>query len=147
MMIDEIDKIIEALASEIIVLIQTKLKEQGIDKESKLYKNVKVEIDASGDSIVIDILFDNYITYIENGRAPKTGKRPPIEALKDWALSKGISTDNATLHAISTAIWRDGIEPRPILAALENEIEDYLDNEFSEKLLEAITTTLNTYFE
>lgn len=146
-MIDEIDKIIETLASEIIILIQTKLKEQGIDEKSKLYQNLKVEVDSSGQTIVIDILFDNYITYIENGRAPKTGKRPPIESLKDWAQNKGISTDNATLHAISTAIWRDGIEPRPILAALENEIEAYLDNELSDKLLNAITATLNTYFE
>lgn len=127
-MTDQIQKVMEELGEEILFLAQSILKENNIDEKSELYKNLKLEIDSSKSSIVIDTLFDNYITYIENGRAPKTGKRPPIDALRDWAQSKGLPTDNKTLYAISTAIWRDGIEPRPILATLQERIEEYIDN-------------------
>lgn len=146
-MTDQIQKVMEELGEEILFLAQSVLKEQGINEKSELYKNLKLEIDPSKPSIVIDTLFDNYITYIENGRAPKTGKRPPIDTLRNWAQSKGLPTDNGTLYAISTAIWRDGIEPRPILVTLQERIEEYMDNEFSDKLMKAISEELNTYFK
>lgn len=146
-MTDQIQKVMEELGEEILFLAQSVLKEHGIDEKSKLYKNLKIEIDSSQPNTVTDSLYENYITYIENGRAPKTGKRPPIDALRDWAQNKGLPTDNGTLYAISTAIWRDGIEPRPILATLQERIEEYMDNEFNDKLMQAISEELNTYFE
>lgn len=146
-MTSEITKVIEELGNEIKRLAQTVLVEQEISKQSELYKNLKVEIETSGNAIVIDILFENHITFIENGRAPRTGRKPPIEALKSWAENKGLPTDNDTLYAISTAIWRDGIEGRPILSTLQERIEEYMDNDFADKLMDAIIKELNKYFD
>lgn len=139
----EIDKLTAELANEIERLARIVLKEQGIDEQSSLYTDLKVELEGAKDGVVLSSFFNNYILYIENGRQPRTGKRPPIEALREWALSKGIPTDNNTLYAISYAIWRDGIAPRPILATLEERIGEYIDNEFAERINEIILAELN----
>lgn len=115
-------------------------------RDSSLYDNVRVEIQNTEQSVVIQALFDNHIDYIEQGRKPRSGKQPPIDALRDWALSRGIPTDNSTLFLISRAIWRDGYQPRPILATLEEEIERRFENEWSDLLMDAITEELITYF-
>ncbi|GAB6007505.1 hypothetical protein [Dysgonomonas reticulitermitis] len=108
-------------------------------KDSALVKDVgsRISFGNNGDNVVIELLFNNYIDYIEKGRRP--GKMPPISALKEWAQSRGISTDNSTLFAIANAIKRDGIEGRPVLATLEREIENSFENEWYDKLFEAMT--------
>lgn len=146
-MSNEIIKVVEELGKEIERLARLVLKEQDISEKSKLYEELKVQVDASGNSIVIDIYFHNYINFLETGRKPMTGKQPPIDALREWAVAKGLPTDNETLHAISHAIWRDGIEPKPILATLEERVDEYLQTEFMNKLSDAIMNDLNKYFE
>lgn len=146
-MSSEILKVIEELGREIERLARLVLAEHGISDKSELYQNVKVQIDASSQPIVIDTFFNNYIQYIEAGRKPMTGKQPPIDELRDWAQERGLPTDNSTLYAISHAIWRDGIEGKPILATLEQRVEEYMQTEFYDQLSEAIINELNKYFE
>jgi hypothetical protein len=116
-------------------------------KDSTLIKNAdsRISFGSNSDNVVIELLLGNYINYIEKGRRP--GKMPPISALKEWAQSRGISTDNSTLFAIANAIKRDGIEGRPVLATLEHEIENSFENEWYDKLFEAMTSELNKYFD
>ena len=143
---DSITQIMEAMANDVLRLSHI-VRENNNLKDSVLDKNTRVEVKQTGDSIVIETLFDNYIDYIEQGRKPMTGKQPPIDALRDWALSRGISTDNSTLFLISRAIWRDGIEGRPILSTLEEAIEKDFDEKWADQLFEAITEELTKYFE
>lgn len=143
----EIIKVIEELGQEIERLARLVLKEQGIDEKTQLYEDLKVQVNVSGNSVVIDTYFHNYINYLETGRKPMTGKQPTIDALREWALSKKLPADNATLYAISHAIWRDGIEAKPILATLEKHVDEYMQTEFMDKLLDAIMNDLNRYFE
>ncbi len=156
-MTDDIAKVIQAIANDILRLSQTILGDASIGtnaktgkntlKNSMLAKNVKVEIRNLDEPIVIETLFDNYVQYIEQGRKPRQGKQPPIDALRDWALARGIPTDNSTLFMISRAIWRDGQTGRPILATLEEEIAKQFEDKWADMLFEAITGQLNKYFE
>lgn len=113
-------------------------------RDSALRNNVKASV-AVGNNVVIDVLFDNYIEYIENGRRP--GKMPPISALKDWARSRNIPDDNNTLFAIANAIKRDGFAGRPILATLEQEIENRFQDEWGDMIFEALTEEITKYFD
>lgn len=146
-MSNELLKVIEELGHEIERLARIVLTEQGISDKSQLYRDVQVQIDSSSNAIVLDSIFNNYVEYIEAGRKPMTGKQPPIDALRDWALEKGLPSDNDTLYAISHAIWRDGVEGKPILATLEERVEEYMQTEFMDKLSDAIMNELNKYFE
>lgn len=152
-----ITKVIEAIAADVLKLSQTILSDNKVGTNAKTGRNtlrssalqdsVRVEIRKMGDSVVIETLFDNYIDYIEQGRKPRTGKQPPIDALRDWALSRGIPTDNSTLFLIGRAIRRDGYEGRPVLATLEEEIEKQWDDKWADMLLDAVTDELSKYFE
>jgi len=138
--------IINEITSEITLLADTIFKDDKISGNPKVNKNTlrdkAKDIDVSwreqNGSIVIDTYFDNYLTYLEKGRKPRRGKFPPMDELRDWALSRNIPTDNSTLFLIARAIWRDGHEGRPILATLEEQIEKKFDTEWYDKLFEAI---------
>lgn len=140
---DTLIKVAGEIAQDIVRLAQVIMEDNGITSDSRLHRNITANVSLDG-NIVIETLFDNYIEYIENGRA--TGKRPPIDALREWALRKGIAADNGTLYAIANAIARDGIQPRPILATLEQEIQQLFEKEWADKLFEALTEELTKYF-
>jgi len=147
----DIQKVIENIASDIITLSRSIMEQQKTTgrhslKDSELYENVRTEIQETEHGIIIKALFDNYINYIEQGRIPKEGKRPPIDALKDWAINKGITPDNNTLWAISTAIWRDGYEARPILSVLDSKLTEEFNNKWANQLFEAVIKDLTKYF-
>lgn len=148
--------VLEAFKDDILTLSHLILEDDSISSNKKINRNtladsslrdkVRTEISKLGEPVVIEALFNNYITFLEWDRPEKYGKRPPIDELKKWAESKGISTDNSTLWAVSTAIWRDGHEGRPILATLEQEIEKSFNSEVSENLFTAIIDELTKYF-
>lgn len=155
-MTDHVLKVVEEIGRDIVALAQFVIDNDSIGMNKKSGKNTlkdslliqdvdsRVSFGSNGDNVVIEVLFNNYIDYIEKGRRP--GKMPPVSALKEWAQSRGIPTDNGTLYAIANAIKRDGIEGRPILATLEQRIEDSFENDWADKLFDAMISELNEYF-
>lgn len=150
-----IEKVIKAIADDVLLLAQIILEDDSISVNEKVGKNtlknsaLKADIQSKvtmSDSIVIDTLFNNYVGYIEWDRPKKYGKQPPIDSLRDWAQKNGIPTDNSTLYLISRAIWRDGHKGRPIFATLENNVEQFFNDEWFDKLFEAIITEIREYF-
>ena len=111
---------------------------------SDIYKNLSVKATNDGD-LVFDLMLNDYIVYIENGRR-KGAKMPPIEPIIRWARKHGISTDNSTIYLIRRAISRDGIKPRPILDKVFEEVERKWNGEWSEMLFDEITKILDEYF-
>lgn len=140
-------KIIETIAAETLSLAQAIMdsSEMGL-RDSALKKNMQVVISSYDNPVVIETLLDDYARYIEQGRKPMSGKQPPTDALRDWALAHGIATDNSTLFVISRAIWRHGYEGRPILATLEEKTEERWHSEWADMLFDAIVERLTTNF-
>ncbi len=150
-----IEKVIENIANDVLTLAKTivgeelsanKSSNKGILKNSALQNDIQVKVVEMQGQVVIETMFNNYLNYIEQGRKPRSGKQPPIDALREWALSRGIPTDNSTLFLIGRAIWRDGLQARPILATLEEKIEEQFEDQWADLLFESITDELNKYF-
>lgn len=147
-------KAIDQITNEIAILAGDIFKDDKISSNPKVNKNtlrekaknVNVSWRAANGNIVIEAYFDNYITFLEKGRAPRKGKFPPLDELRDWALSRNIPSDNSTLFLIARAIWRDGHEGRPILATLEERIDRKFETEWYDQLFEATIDELNKYF-
>lgn len=137
-------QVAEGIAQDIVRLAQVMLEDKGIAVRSRVSNNFQPNASLDG-NIVIEILFDNYMEYLEGGKA--TGKRPPMHSLREWALRKGIPVDNGTLYTAATAIARDGIMPRPILATLEKQIDEQFNDEWADKLFDAVIEELSNYFE
>ena len=98
----------------------------------------------SGD-YVFDLLYNDYLQYIESGRKP-FAKKVPIQALDQWALEKIGDNSNSTLFAIQNSIYYTGIKARPILIYLEQELDRAWDETWSDDLYGGITDILDEYF-
>jgi len=140
-----VDDIIENIAQDILLLAQAITDENGL-KKSMLRNNIKTEVYRM-ENPVIGILFNDYIDYIESGRKPCSGKKPPVSELREWASKKGLPTDNATLFAIAESIWRTGYTARPILATLEDEIDKSFENKWADDLFNTISNELESIFQ
>ena len=88
---------------------------------SQIYNTLSVKATNNGD-LIFDIILNDYLVYIENGRR-KGAKMPPVEPIVRWAKSKGIPTDNSTIYLIRRAIARDGIKARPFMAHVMEEMD------------------------
>lgn len=137
-------RVLNSIAEDILTLAHLILDENGL-KKSALRDEVRCTVEAS-DNPVIRILFNDYIDYIEQGRKPDSGEAPPISELREWAQRKGIPVTNDVLYAIAQTIKKQGMAPRPILARLEEQIEDSFSNEWADQLFEAIIEELEAFF-
>ena len=113
-------------------------------KDSQIYNELVVMSTNDGD-LVFDIVLNDYITFIENGRR-KGAKMPPIEPIERWCKQRGLPTDNNTLWAIRKAISRDGIAPRPIMAHVFEELDDSWSNGWSDRLFDVIMEQIDKFF-
>ena len=113
-----------------------------IAPDSKIFKEMYAK--ASG-NIVIELLLNDYVQYIESGR--KAGsKRPPIEAIREWAKKKLGKEDNLTIYKIRSAIVRDGIKPRPFMYKVLETIDKKWDGEWSSELFQELTKIIDEFF-
>ena len=114
-----------------------------IAPNSNIFKEMKAK--ASG-NIVIELLLNNYVKYIESGRK-KGSKFPPIEAIREWAKKKLGKQDNSTLFLIRRAIAEDGIRPRPFMYKVLNTIDKKWDGEWSSELFQELTKIIDEFFQ
>lgn len=148
----EISKIVMEFSKEIMDIVRVVMESNLLDNHkvgrntiigSDIYKNLQVIAKNDGD-LVFDILLNDYLTYIESGRR-KGAKMPPVEPIVRWARSRGIPTDNSTIFLIRRAISRDGIQPRPFMATVMEQIDLDMPNWY-DKIFEEITKLLNDFF-
>lgn len=139
-----LEKVIQAIASDIYMLIQQIISDSKL-KNSGLSENLKVEV-VRWQNLVINIVFDDYVEYIENGRVAQKGKLPPVDALRDWALKHSIPTDNKTLWAIAKGIQKNGVSSRPILSRIEAQIDEGFENKWADMLFDAIVEEVEKSF-
>ena len=82
------------------MLVNDKVGRNTISPNSDIFKEMYAK--ASG-NIVIQLLLNDYVQYIESGR--KAGSKfPPIQPIVQWAKKRGIPTDNSTIFLIRRPI-------------------------------------------
>ena len=124
------------------VMVNNKVGRNTIAPNSDIFKEMYAK--ASG-NIVIELLLNDYVQYIESGR--KAGsKLPPLEPIVQWAKKRGIKTDNSTMFLIRRAIAEDGIKPRPFMYKVLNTIDKKWDGEWSSELFQELTKIIDEFF-
>ena len=116
---------------------------------SNLYNQVSTQF-KQDDNIVINLFFNHYIEFIESGRMPKQGKRPPVLEIAKWLRRKHIVSSNENImrvaYAVSYVIWRDGYKARKILEALDNYVDSQFENKYADMLFDALFKEVDDYF-
>lgn len=124
------------------VMVNNKVGRNTIAPDSNIFKEMYAK--ASG-NIVIELLLNDYVQYIESGR--KAGSKfPPLEPIVQWAKKRGIKTDNSTMFLIRRAIAEDGIKPRPFMYKVLNTIDKKWDGEWSSELFNELTKIIDEFF-
>ena len=124
------------------MLVNDKVGRNTIAPDSKIFKEMYAK--ASG-NIVIQLLLNDYVQYIESGR--KAGSKfPPIQPIVQWAKKRGIPTDNSTIFIIRRAIAEDGIRPRPFMYKVLETIDNKWDGEWSSELFQELTKIIDEFF-
>ena len=124
------------------MLVNDKVGRNTISPNSDIFKQMYAK--ASG-NIVIQLLLNDYVQYIESGR--KAGSKfPPIEAIRKWAKKKLGKEDNSTIFLIRRKIVEDGIKPRPFMYKVLDTIYDKWDGEWSSELFNELTKIIDEFF-
>ena len=124
------------------MLVNDKVGRNTIAPDSNIFKEMYAK--ASG-NIVIQLLLNDYVQYIESGR--KAGSKfPPIQPIVQWAKKRGIPTDNSTIFLIRRAIAEDGIRPRPFMYKVLETIDKKWDGEWSSELFNELTKIIDEFF-
>ena len=124
------------------MLVNNKVGRNTIAPDSKIFKEMYAK--ASG-NIVIQLLLNDYVQYIESGR--KAGSKfPPIQPIVQWAKKRNIPTDNSTIFLIRRAIAEDGIRPRPFMYKVLDTIDKKWDGEWSSELFNELTKIIDEFF-
>lgn len=124
------------------MLVNDKVGRNTIAPDSNIFKEMYAK--ASG-NIVIQLLFNDYVQYIESGR--KAGSKfPPIQPIVQWAKKRGIPTDNSTIFLIRRAIAEDGIRPRPFMYKVLETIDKKWEGEWSSELFNELTKIIDEFF-
>ena len=117
---------------------------------SNLYNQIKWNFQQNDDNIVIDLFFNHYIEFIESGRMPKKGKRPPVFEIAKWLRRKHIVSSNENImkvaYAVSYVIWRDGYKARKILEALDKYVDSNFDEKYADMIFNALFQEVDNYF-
>ena len=124
------------------MLVNNKVGRNTIAPNSDIFKEMYAK--ASG-NIVIHLLLNDYVYYIESGRDEES-KFPPIQPIVQWAKKRGIPTDNSTIFLIRRAIAEDGIRPRPFMYKVFETIDKKWDGEWSSELFNELTKIIDEFF-
>lgn len=117
---------------------------------SNLYNQIKWNYQPNDDNIVINLFFNYYIEYIESGRKPKRGKRPPTREIVKWLKRKHIVSSNENINSvayvISRSIWTDGYKSRKIIDALDKYVDSNFDEKYADMIFDALFKEVDDYF-
>jgi hypothetical protein len=95
----------------IILELQKELLGQGHKATGSLINSMEGQTMVLPNSVVIEILMDDYSQYVNDGRKPG-GKKVPIAVLVDWIERKGIASGRKDIKnaafAIQQKIFKEG---------------------------------------
>lgn len=151
---DRFERVIDAIAADVQVIVQTLMDKEAsggrcssIKELKDLYskEDIVVEVSSSGGSnkAFIEVLYDSLLEW---DRAPRTGKWPSVDDIREWALSKNLPADNRTLNLIRRSIWWNGHAGQSIEQAVEHEIEKQMEGRWADMLHDIVVEELEKVF-
>ena len=148
-----IEDVINAIAEDVKVLIDILMESNTIGNQitiKELTDNVRkddvvAKLTSAGESnsLIVEVFYDSLLEW---DRKPQTGKHPSVSDIRDWASSKGLDTSNTTINLVRRLIWWHGHAGQSILDLLRTEVDDMFQKEWADKLIEAVLSDLDDFF-
>ena len=117
-------KSLQILGVEAVAYLTRVLTEKDKRATGSLIRSLDFTIVREMDSLMLGIIANDYLTFIDKGRRP--GKRPPIKPILSWIKAKPIKISNMTerqaAFVIARSIGKKGIKPTNIMDGLVRNI-------------------------
>lgn len=151
-LLQDLHKYLETIAKEAkAILMSVMASEKGVNTkvgvntlvDGRIFQEIETDVE---DVELVNLLVNDYITYIESGRRP--GTYPPPNVIAEWCQRRGIPSDNRTVYLICRSIYEKGIPARPIFDG-DGGVWDMIDKEWStwsEVIFQTITDYLSEDF-
>lgn len=124
-----------------VKILWRELRRDGKSATGSLLNSLDYRIVEDAKSIKIEILANDYLTWVDKGRKP--GKYPPIKAISNWAKVKGISQD--AVFPIARKIFKFGIKPTNVIQRVVKEFEtsSSLKKKYEDEVVNTIIKSIN----
>lgn len=140
-----LSQVLQNIAEDVLTLTYLVMDKEGIDKTHS-QDDLSYTVEASGNP-VITFLYNGYLAYVEDAKSEFTNTLPSVSELREWALKKGIQTDNETLQTIAKAINSLNIAPRPILTMIGDELDKLFETEWADRIFDVIVKKIESLFQ
>lgn len=124
-----------------VKILWRELNREGKKATGSLLNSLDYRIVEDAKAIKIEILANNYLTWVDKGRKP--GKYPPIKAISNWVKVKGISQD--AVFPIARKIFKFGIKPTNVIQRVVKEFEtsSTLKKKYEDEVVNTIIKSIN----
>lgn len=148
---NELKKVMEELGKDFVAELKAEIVRKGKVATGDLLNSINYRLVQSNNGWTIEIISDNYLTYVDRGRRP--GKMPPSNKLVPWVEARGIKimnkeggklmTEKQVAYIIARAIGKKGIKPTNII----NEVRQNLILKYEDKIKVAMGKDYMTYIK
>ena len=120
---DRLQTALKVFGKEYIEELGKELKAAGKDASGNLLRSLdsKVLKTGFGTSYTLQILSEDYLKYVDEGRRAGS-KQPPLQAIKDWTKLKGL--DEGLAFPIAKKIAEDGIKATNVIQKALNKVQN-----------------------
>lgn len=150
---DTLNRVLESCGDQLINLYRTKLTQEGAIASGTLTNAISAFVQTDGEVYELCLRLQDYWKYVENGREP--GTFPNLESLKKWirikpvigrAYNGKLPTIDSLAFLIGRSIMRNGIKPKPLLAASLEELNkmQLIEQQVDDSIKDQINVTFNT---
>lgn len=140
---------LEALGREYVAELTRQLLNADKVATGQLINSLDYEVLDTVNGLVLKILADDYLTYVDKGRRP--GKRPPQKVIQKWVENRGIKikkqTPAQTAFVIARSIGKKGIKPTNVLKKTQDSIYNNIQTLVSKGIQLDINEYLKNLFE
>lgn len=148
----ELYKEIDLLGQQVVQTLKQELQNDNKDVTSKLINSIQYRVNQTADGFELDILSENYLKYVDKGRAP--GKMPPSQALIPWVEAKGIriqtksgySKPEAAAFVVARSIGKKGIKPTNVIDRVKQDILNQKKQDIEASAIKDMNNYINNLF-
>jgi hypothetical protein len=140
---------LEALGREYVSELTRQLLSEDKVATGQLINSLDYEVLDTVNGLVLKILADDYLTFVDKGRRP--GKRPPQKVIQKWVENRGIKiqkqTSSQTAFIIARSIGKKGIKPTNVLKKTQESIFNNIQTLVSKGIQLDVNEYLKNLFE
>lgn len=135
-------KQVNSFAQQYVDALKQNLISKGKLASGNLVKSLDYRVSKVMNELVIEIIANEYLQWVDAGRRP--GTYPPIRAIANWARIKGIS--QSAVFPIARNIFKFGIKPTRVIQTVDRQMQRQVNSSLAQEIANNMETFVGYTF-